>query len=221
MAVEIFSLEYLDQPEESTPDELFVSVPSPLSLADASYLATSIREAVMLACQTRRPYWLKRACPSWCIANHRDGDDIEDRLHWPDDSPPVLLSLHNSVSTAGESCGDQAYRPQRLEVDMEQRVDAFEPVVKLVIEGATAVLRLTLDEAEQVRTAIGRVVAMARDGDNQPTTAQALAGPAPTPNRPSLDGDLVDRVIDDEGLTAGQKISVLRGAVAERLTQQA
>jgi hypothetical protein len=220
IAVEIFSLEHLDQPEESAPAEVYVSARGPLSLADAGYLATSIRKAVMVARQTHRPYWLKRECPSWCITTHLDGDDLDDRLHWPDDSPPVLLSLHNSVSTAGESCRDQAYRPQRLEVDMEQHADAFEPVVKFVIEGATAVLRLTLDEAEQVRTAVGRVVAMARDGDSQLiAAAQALAGPAPTPDRPSLDRDLVDRVIHDEGLTAGQKISVLRGAVAERLTQ--
>ncbi|MGW4467821.1 hypothetical protein [Micromonospora sp. NPDC004704] len=133
----------------------------------------------------------------------------------------MLLSLHHSVSTAGESCSAQAYRPQQLEVDMEQRADAFEPVVKFSIEGAAAVLCLTLDEAEQVRTAIGRVVALARDGDNQPiAAAQSLAGPAPTPDRPSPDRDLLDRVVHDEGLTAGQKISVLRGAIAELLTQQ-
>ena len=221
IAVEISSLEHLDQPEESTLAEVFVSAQGPLSLADAGYLATSIRKAVLVAQQTHRPYWLKRACPSWCNATHLDGDDLEDRLHWPDDSPPVLLSLHSSVSTAGESDRNQAYRPQRLEVDMEQHADAVDPVVTFAIEGATAVLRLTLDEAEQVQTAIGRVVAMARDAGNQPTVAaQALAGPAPTSDRPSLDRDLVDRVIHDEGLTAGQKISVLRGAVAERLTQQ-
>jgi hypothetical protein len=221
IAVEIFSLEHLDQPEESTPAEVFVSAQGPLSLADAGYLATSIRKAVLVAEQTHRPYWLKRACPSWCTATHLDGDHPDDRLHWPDDSPPVLLSLHNPVSTAGESCRDQAYRPQRLEVDLEQHADAVDPVVKFVIEGATAVLRLTLDEAEQVRTAVDRVLGMARDGDNQPTAAaQALADPAPTPDRPSLDRDLVDRVIHDEGLTAAQKISVLRGGVAERLTQQ-
>ncbi|MEU9509323.1 hypothetical protein AB0D32_23930 [Micromonospora sp. NPDC048170] len=221
ISVEIFSVEHLDQPEESTPAEVFVSARGPLSLADAGYLATSIRKAATLARQTHRPYWLKRACPSWCIATHLDGDDLDDRLHWPDDSPPVLLSLHNSVSTAGESFVDQAYRPQRLEVDLEQHADAVEPVVKFVIEGATAVLRLTLDEAEQVRTAVGRVVAMARDEDSQPNgAAQALDGPAPTPDRPSLDRALIDLVIHDEGLTAAQKISVLRGAVAEQLTQQ-
>ncbi|WP_161557930.1 hypothetical protein [Micromonospora sicca] len=133
----------------------------------------------------------------------------------------MLLSLHNAVSTAGEWCRDQDYRPQQLEVDLEQHADAVEPVVKFVIEGATAVLRLTLDEAEQMRTVVGRVVAMAHDADSQPIGAvQALAVPAPAPDRPSLDRTLVDRVIYDEGLTAGQKISVLRGAVAARFTQQ-
>ncbi|WCN81393.1 hypothetical protein PCA76_31810 [Micromonospora sp. LH3U1] len=66
--VEIFSLEHRDQPEESMPTAVFVSAQDPLSLADANYLATSIRKAVTLARQTHRPYWLKRACPSWCIA---------------------------------------------------------------------------------------------------------------------------------------------------------
>ncbi|MFI6132755.1 DUF6907 domain-containing protein [Micromonospora sp. NPDC051141] len=219
MAVEIFSLEHLDQPEESTPAELVVSAPDPLSLADASYLATSIRRAVMEARRSHRPYWLRRACPSWCVATHQDGDHLEDRIHWPDDSPPVLLSLHSSVSTAGESCSDGTYRPPGLEVDLEQHTDAVEPVVKFVIEGATAALRLTLDEAEQVRTAVGRVVAMARDADNQLVEA-GLAGPAPRPHRPRLDQNVADLVVQDEGLTAEQKISVLRGVVAERLTQQ-
>ncbi|WFE51237.1 hypothetical protein [Micromonospora sp. WMMD1155] len=219
MAVEIFSLEHLDQPEENTPAELVVSAPDPLSLADAGYLATSIRKAVMEARRTHRPYWLRRACPSWCVATHQDGDHLEDRIHWPDDSPPVLLSLHSSVSTAGESCSDGTYRPPGLEVDLEQHADAVEPVVKFVIEGATAALRLTLDEAEQVRTAVGRVVAMARDTDNQLVEA-GLAGPAPRPYRPSLDQTVADLVVHDEGLTAEQKISVFRGVVAERLTQQ-
>ncbi|WP_238424807.1 DUF6907 domain-containing protein [Micromonospora parastrephiae] len=200
---------------------MFVSARDPLSLADAGYLATSLRKAVTLASQTHRPYWLKRACPSWCIAPHSDGDDLDDRFHWSDDSPPVLLSLHNPVSTAGESCNDQAYRPQRLEVDLEQHADAVEPVVKFVIEGATAALRLTLDEAEQVRTAVGRVVAAARDTNSQPSgVAAVLAASAPTPDRPSLDRTLVDRVIHDEGLIAEQKISVLCGAIAEHFTQQ-
>ncbi|MDG4761434.1 hypothetical protein [Micromonospora sp. WMMD710] len=219
MAVEIFSLEHLDQPEENTPAELVVSAPDPLSLADAGYLATSIRKAVMEARRTHRPYWLRRACPSWCVATHQDGDYLEDRIHWPDESPPVLLSLHSSVSTAGESCSDGTYRPPGLEVDLEQHADAVEPVVKFVIEGATAALRLTLDEAEQVRTAVGRVVAMARDTDNQLVEA-GLAGPAPRPYRPSLDQTVADLVVHDEGLTAEQKISVFRGVVAERLTQQ-
>ncbi|MBB5110451.1 hypothetical protein FHU28_000290 [Micromonospora echinospora] len=219
MAVEIFSLEHLDQPEENTSAELVVSAPDPLSLADAGYLATSIRKAVMEARRTHRPYWLRRACPSWCVATHQDGDHLEDRIHWPDDSPPMLLSLHSSVSTAGESCSDGTYRPPGLEVDLEQHADAVEPVVKFVIEGATAALRLTLDEAEQVRTAVGRVVAMARDTDNQLVEA-GLAGPAPRPHRPSLDQTVADLVVHDEGLTAEQKISVFRGVVAERLTQQ-
>ncbi|MBM0237828.1 hypothetical protein JNW88_12875 [Micromonospora sp. ATA32] len=142
IAVEIFALEHLDRPEESAPAELVVSARDPLNLADAGYLATSIRNAVTLARQTHRPNWLKRTCPSWWNATHLDGDDLDDRIHWPDDSPPVLLSLHNAVSTAGESCRDQAYRPRRLEVDLEQHADAVEPVVKFVIEGATAMLRL-------------------------------------------------------------------------------
>ncbi|TWJ25269.1 hypothetical protein JD76_05432 [Micromonospora endolithica] len=215
-ALEIRALEHLDRPEESAAAEVSVSALEPLNLADAGYLATSIRKAVTLARQTHRPYWLKRACPSWCNATHLDGDDLEDRLHWPDDSPPVLLSLHDAVSTAGESGRGQAYRPQQLEIDLEQHADAVEPVVKFVIEGATAALRLTLDEAEQVRTAVDRVVTMAHDADSQPTEATQ----APAPDRPSLDSALVDRVIDDEGLTAGQKISVLRGALAEHFTEQ-
>jgi hypothetical protein len=219
MAVEIYSLERLDQSEESTPAEVFVSARDPLSLADAGYLATSIRKAVMLAGQTHRPYWLKRACPAWCVATHEEGDHLEDRFHYPDDSPPVLLALHSAVSTAGESCSGQAYRPQGLVVDLEQHADAVEPVVKFVIEGAAAVLSLTLDEAEQVRTAVGRVVAMARDADSQLIQA-GLAGPAATPDQPSLDQTVADLVVHDEGLTAEQKISVLRGVVAERLTQQ-
>ncbi|WP_132404912.1 hypothetical protein [Micromonospora sp. KC207] len=219
MAVEIFSLEHLDQPEESTPAELFVSAPDPLSLADAGYLATSIRKAVMVAHRTHRPYWLRRACPSWCIATHQDGDHLEDRIHWPEESPPVLLSLHTLVSTAGESRSGEAYRPPGLEVGLEQHADAVEPVLKFVIEGATAALRLTLDEAEQVRTAVGRVVAMARDTDSRLTEA-GTAGPASTPDRPSLHQTVADLVVHDEGLTAEQKISVFRGVVAERLTQQ-
>ncbi|PWR12139.1 hypothetical protein DKT69_24895 [Micromonospora sicca] len=219
--VEIVSLEHLDQPDESAPAEVVLSARDPLNLADAGYLATSIMKAVTLAGQTHRPYWLKRACPPWCNATHLDGDHLDDRIHWPDDSPPVLLSLHNSVSTAGESCRDQAYRPQRLEVDLEQHADAVEPVVKFVIEGATAALRLTLDEAEQVQMAVGQVVAMARDADSQPIgAAPALSAPARTPERPSLDRTLVDRVIHDEGLTAGQKISVLRGGLAAHFTEQ-
>ncbi|MFG1661299.1 hypothetical protein ACGFIY_32690 [Micromonospora chersina] len=59
IAVDIFSLEHLDQPEESTSAEVFVSAQGPLSLADAGYLATSIRKAVLLARHTHRPYWLK------------------------------------------------------------------------------------------------------------------------------------------------------------------
>ncbi len=173
----------------------------------------------MVARQTHRPYWLKRACPSWCVATHEDGDHPEDRIHWPDDSPPVLLSLHTSVSAAGESCSDQAYRPQQLEVDLEQHADAVEPVVKFVIEGATAVLRLTLDEAEQVGAAVGRVVAMACDTDSQLIETE-FAGPAPRSDRPRPDQTVVDLVVRDEGLTAEQKISVLCGVVAERLTQQ-
>ncbi|MBO4207559.1 hypothetical protein [Micromonospora echinofusca] len=167
-AVEIRALEHLDRPEESAPAAVLVFAREPLNLADAGYLATSIRTAVTLARQTHRPYWMKRACPSWCNATHLDGDHLDDRLHWPDDSPPVLLSLHDAVSTAGESCCGQAYRPPQLEIDLEQHADAVEPVVKFVIEGATAVLRLTLDEAEQVRTAVDRVVTMANNADSQP-----------------------------------------------------
>lgn len=218
-AVEIRALEYLERPEESAPTVVLVSAREPLNLTDASYLATSIRTAVTLARQTHRPYWLKRACPSWCNATHLDGDHLDDRLHWPDDTPPVLLSLHDAVSTAGESCRGQAYRPPQLEIDLEQHADAVEPVVKFVVEGATAVLRLTLDEAEQVRTAVDRVVTMAHDADSQAT--EATQAPAiPVPDRPSLDPALVDRVIDDQGLTAAQKIRVLRGAVAARMTEQ-
>ncbi|TDB89808.1 hypothetical protein E1091_14535 [Micromonospora fluostatini] len=174
-----------------------------------------------LSGRARRPYWLKRPCPPWCIATHEDADDIEDRIHWPDESPPVLLSLHSSVRTAGESCAHQAYRPRQLEIDLEQHVDAVEPVVKFVIEGAAAVLRLTLDEAEEVRTAIGQVATVARDGGNQPASgARSPASPAAVPDRGDLGWVVFDRVVQDEGLTADQKISVLRGVVAEQLTRQ-
>ncbi|MER7167856.1 hypothetical protein ABT336_17520 [Micromonospora sp. NPDC000207] len=221
MSLEIISREHLDQPEECSPTEVVLSAWGPLSLADAGYLATSLRKAVTIAGRTHRPYWLKRPRPSWCIAEHADGDHIEDRLHLPDDWTPVLLSLHDPVRTAGESCAHQAYRPRQLEIDLEQHADAVEPVVKFVIEGATAVLRLTLDEAEQVRTAIGQVATTARNGDSQPTGgARSPASPAPVPERDGLGWVVFDQVLQDDGLTADQKISVLRGVVAEQLTRQ-
>lgn len=97
-----------------------------------------------------RPWWQTKACPPWCFDPHMDGDHYEERLHFGpshDQVPEIDLSLHNPVRIKPIADGLWTYGPPTLFVDLEQHVDSTVPHVKLGIDGALPLLKLTVAEA--------------------------------------------------------------------------
>jgi hypothetical protein len=110
-----------------------------------------------------RPYWQTRPCPTWCMGMHADSDHPEDRVHYGPGQPAgVPLTLHDPVAAGmGEWL---SHRAPRVEVEFEQHVTAVDPTVKLCIDGATALLRMTVDEADQLRAELAAVVSLLTGG---------------------------------------------------------
>lgn len=106
-----------------------------------------------------KPVWWKhKPCPPWCANYHDASDGPADRFHLTryELVQQIPLSQLDPKPSGGE------WLPQMLMVDIEQHVDAVEPVVKVAIDEGRALFVLTLSEVEQVREALRQVTALAR-----------------------------------------------------------
>jgi hypothetical protein len=125
--------------------------------------------------------WLTTACPKWCVANHRENDLPDDRLHFSAWLSPIPL---NHAPPVGE-------HRRVLLVYVEQHVDEDGPRVILTEEhGGQQELRLSSEEACDLGSALlhGRTVAgrdhhcrdqESRGGDEHPGGSVGQAhGPA-------------------------------------------
>jgi hypothetical protein len=104
--------------------------------------------------ETARPFWLDHDCPSWCTAQHYDGDGEAERRHFHD-TGTVEMVLHESVGIGCE--------PERVHVSLAQPVREIAPYVEVYEPTQNAVLKLTLSEAAALADALNKAVAAGRN----------------------------------------------------------
>lgn len=96
-----------------------------------------------------RPYWQDTACPVWCTAGHRDGDEPVDRRHYSSSS---LLMLSTEPMRDSD--------PFEIDLSLIQHVRETEPRLHLG-ERELRGFHLTIREAEQLRDRLAGLITAA------------------------------------------------------------